>query len=264
MWHFFSYMKLVFENSGDCLEIEQKSVYEYFVQSLNEHKCNSFYCSSDTFDYIQQCSIELANNIKLVDNFLSSKLRIKTFTDFVGCNLQNQNNLNTIHELWVKLQVEHAGICNLMDKINLLDDFRAINNNVHKLESCWKFVYKNYDKHIWTVENTFGSEILDFNKNQISVVFHNLGRSSYNKWQIDDNNVHDIDTNDFRYLSGQLRIQLEQPQTLNAPQEYLDWCKKYKCKPIGSTLNLGNFRHDINELRTVFSKNESNKFFLTV
>jgi len=257
-------MKLIFENSGDCLKIKKLPVSEYFVQNLNEHKSNNFYCSSDTFNHIQQYSTELANNIQSIDSFLAKKLQINTFTDFVGCNLQNQNTLNTIHELWVKLQVEYTGISKLMDKVNLLNDFRAINDNIHKLESCWKFVYQNYDKHIWMVENTFGSDILDFNKNQISVVFHNLGRSSYNKWKNYDNNVHDIDTNDFRYLSGQLRIQLEQPQTLGAPQEYLDWCKKYKCKPIGSTLNLGNFRHDINELRMVFSKNESNKFFLTI
>ena len=257
-------MKLVFTNSGDCLDIEQKFVYEYFVQCLDEQKCNSFYCSSETHSQVRQLSETLANNIKLVNNFLSSKLQINTFANFVDCNLYNQNNLNTLHELWVKLQVKHTSICNLLDKVSLLDDFRAINDNIHLLESSWKFVYQNYDKHTWVVENTFGTDLLDFNKNQISVVFHNLGRSSYNKWQHYDNNIHDIDTNDFQYISGQVLIQLEQTQTLGAPKEYLDWCKQHKCKPIGSTLNLGNFRHNINELRAVFSKNESNRFFLTV
>lgn len=257
-------MKLIFENSGDYLDIEQKSVYEYFVQCLDEQKCNSFYCSSDTYNQVHRFSDELTNNIRVVNNFLANKLKINTFANFVDCDLYNQNNLNTLHEVWVKIQVEHTSMCNLLDKVNLLDDFRAINNNIHLLESCWKFVYQNYDKHTWVVENTFGPDILDFSKNQISVVFHNLGRSSYDKWAHHDNNVHDIDTNDFQYFSGQLRIQLDRPQTLSAPKEYLDWCKQHKCKPIGSKLNLGNFRHDINKLRAVFSKNESNKFFLTV
>ena len=257
-------MKLVFENSGDCLNIEQNVLYEYFVESVNNEECNSFYCNSDTFDRVNDLSTQLLNNIRLVDKFLVSKLKMNTFTDFVDCDLLNQHNLNVIHERWVKLQITHSKICTLMDTVGLLDDFSKINDNIHLLESGWQFVYQNYDKNVWTVANKFDTDVLNFNKNHISVAFHNLGRSSYNKWKYYDNNIEDIDTNDFTYISGQLQIHLGHPETLSAPVEYIQWCKQHNRKPIGSTLNLGNFRHDISELRTIFLKNESNKFFLEV
>lgn len=250
-------MQITFTQTGDSLSFEtaNQSLLEYFVnncQSSAYLECNQ---SSKVFNKLREC-------IQNVSQTFEDKFRDRTFTRYVDCQL-NQRVLNYLHHDWVKYQQANPKISLLLEKIDhsLLEQFRYINDGIHELEGKhWYF--RDYKVHPTQYKNPYGTDLLDFSRYNISLEFNNLGRASFNKWHVYDDNINDTDTNDFINLSGSIVVLLTRPETRLPPVEYIDWCKDNDFEPIGTTLGIGNFTADYNTVSSVFYRNienESNK-----
>lgn len=247
-------MQIIFTQSGDSLSFDPTNhvLLEYFVnqcQSTSHLKC---YQSNEVFNKLRKC---IAN----VAQIFEDRLKDSTFTRYIDSDF-SQSMLNRLHHDWVKYQLSNQKISLLLEKIdpNLLEQFRYINDGCHELEGKhWYF--RDYDVHPTQYKNPYGTDCLDFNRYNISMEFNNLGRPSYNKWHVYDDNIYDTDTNDFTELSGSICILLTRPETRLPPVEYTDWCKHNELQPIGTTLGIGNFINDYDTVSSIFYRNIENE-----
>jgi hypothetical protein len=163
---------LIFDKSGDEIKFTTKnnSLLEYYVDAVNNSDKNYFLI--DNFEllqkvkYLQQC-------ISDVDSFFVTKLKNNLFSEFVDEKLYNQNVLNRLHMLWVKFQIKNSKTSILLYKSDssLLQKFRDINNVLHDIEST-NFYLRNFNTYeMWSCDNIFGNEIIDFNQYNLSLSF---------------------------------------------------------------------------------------------
>jgi len=248
--------KLVFTKSGDSIQLvhHNADLVNYYIESLNSTNKNKFKLSNNDF-------INHINNLKSciidINNFFQSKFKISIFHEFVSMEVYNQHVLNKIHREWVKFQLEYQRMNNLLMKVdaNLLKKFRDINDILHDIEGI-AFKIVNFDRdNIWGVKNIFGTDILDYNKYNVRIEFHDLGRSTYDKWKFHDTNLDNFDTSDFEILSGELILTTTKPFTMGPPKAYKTWCKNNNMPIIGHTLGLGNFLDPIEVVTEILYKN---------
>jgi len=261
-------LQLVFENTGDYIDLidTNQELVNYYVDSVNKTNTNKFTIDNtkllDNIKYLQECLAD-------VDSFFVTKLKNTTFSKFLNIDLYNQNILNNLHMVWVKLLIEYKHIPTLLSKTDskLLKKFNDINNTIHYLETI-NFKFKNFDTYrMWFCNNIFGNKIINFNRYNVSIKFNNLGRNTYNKWEIYDQNVLDSDTNDFSLLSGELLLKTTRPYTQEAPKEYNEWCKANSLPVIGDTVGLGNFKQSVEQVQSILHRNiklESNSIIIKV
>jgi hypothetical protein len=248
---------LIFTKSGDRLGFNSpnQELLEYFIKQC-EYSNASVFLSNQS---LKNQYVKLFDCICTIDDFFSNNLSNNIFAKYREVEL-NQITLNSLHEDWVKFQLEHQNINTLLERKDpeLLSKFRWINEAIHSIEG---FVYdfKNYSYHVWQCDNPFGTDVLDFNNYNISMAFNNLGRASYDKWTVYDNNTQDTDTNNFTKLSGQVLIDLRRPHTQLAPVEYTSWCNDHGQPIVGHTLGIGNFTDTNNVVSEVFYRNMQNE-----
>jgi len=261
-------LKLVFENTNDSIDLidTNRELVNHYVDSVNKTNTNKFTIDNttllDNVKYLQECLVD-------VDSFFVTKLKNTSFSKFLNIDLYNQSILNNLHMVWVKLLIEYKYIPTLLSRTDskLLKKFNDINVTIHYLETI-SFKIKNFDTYeMWFCDNIFGNNIIDFNQYNVSIKFNNLGRSTYNKWQIYDQNVLDSDTNDFSLLSGELILTTTRPYTHEAPKEYTKWCKANGTAIIGDTIGLGNFKQSVDQVQSILYRNiklESNSITIKV
>jgi len=249
-------MKLVFKQTGDSLGFESpnQDLLEYFLKQCDNSNRSVFKSSQS----LEEDCLELFDCIHTVDDFLTSKLKIDVFSKYRKAQL-NQTTLNHLHEDWVKLHSKYDKICLILERKDpaLLHKFRWINETIHKIEN-FSYDFRNYDNHVWQCYNPYGTSVLDFNKYNIIMKFNNLGRPSFDKWNVYDNdNLKDVD--DFSLLSGQIIINLMRPYTQPLPAGYTKWCKDNGRPVIGKNLGIGNFTDQIDIVTEVFYRNMQNE-----
>lgn len=246
-------MKLVWSSTGDSLELElvDPAIFEYWVSQVSSGQKNKFRHVDSTF----VDTTGLAAAVAEVNTILV-KFNIDTFVD-PGSDWYDQNNLNILHEQWVKLQHKHKNIVQLLSKFpnNLVKTFHDINHLIHKIEDSVTIVYDNDKDVVWQTPNIFGSDILKFGTWHAELTYQNLGRSTFEKWMHYDTNLVDSDTNNFTHFGGQIQFNICRPIELKAPVEYIDYCNKNNVCPYGNKLPIGNFKESITDLRHVFNKN---------
>ena len=247
---------LVFTKSGDTIKLvsHNAKLVNYYIESLNNKNKNNFQIYNnnliDNICYLEQC-------VEEINFYFSSKLNCKTFSEFIGLPLYNQNTLNKLHMVWVKFQLHNERAIKLLYKADniLMKRFRDINNILHNIEDT-KFKVSNFNSFdMWSTENIFGTDIIDFNHYNVEIQFNNLGRSTYEKWKNHDNNIDDIDTNDFQLLSGELLLRTDKPYNQSAPETYKNYCKNNGFKLVGNTVGLGNFVESIDIVQDVLYRN---------
>ena len=118
-----------------------------------------------------------------------------------------------------------------------------------------KVKYVNDQLSVWQIKNIFGPTISKFGVWQVELQYQNLGRSNYEKWKNYDNNVIDIDTNNFTHFGGLVQFNICRPFIQSPPKEYIDYCNEHKITPYGPVMPIGNFNVDITSVRQVFKKN---------
>lgn len=246
-------MKLLWSQTGDSLEIDliNPEVIEYWFSQINRDQKNQFTCVQATFPDTQL----LVDTLDAVNTVLG-KIKLPPLMDS-NLDWNNQNNLNSLHERWVKLQHTHKNIVNLLLKMpdSIVEKFYAVNMLLHQTEKKITIDYKNSPNIVWQTPNIFGPEILKFGIYQAELKYQNLGRSSYEKWKNYDNNIEDTDTNNFTHIGGLVRFNIVHPIEQNPPINYIEYCQQHNIRPYGDKLPLGNFKISITELRHLFKKN---------
>lgn len=246
---------LVFTKSGDTIKLvsHNADLVNYYIESLNSNNSNNFTISNDTLlndiEYLKKCIID-------IDNFFLTKFKFTTFSEFVGANLYNQTLLNKIHRVWVEFQIDKEKIISLLSKVDnkLLKKFKDINNTLHSIESA-KFKITNFESKIWSCKNIFSTKIIDFNNYNVKIVFNDLGRFTFDKWRFHDTNMVDIDTSDFKTLSGELELKTNRPYTSSAPETYVKFCADNNIDVIGRTVGLGNFVQSVEVVQEILYRN---------
>lgn len=247
---------LVFAKSGDSIKFNTSNteLVKYYFDELNTSDKNKFNIYS--LDFISNIT-RLEKCVSDIDNFLKSKLKLNNFSEFANTDLYNRQILNKLHCVWVKFQLDNPKIVTLFAKIGneSIEKFRDINNIIHKLE--WtKYNISNFTKDdMWSCDNIFKNKIIDFNIHNLNIKFNNLGRSTYDKWRVNDNNVYDSDTNDYTSLSGELMLSTGKCYTQSPPKEYIEWCTTKGIEIVGKNIGLGNFVESIENAQAVLYRN---------
>ncbi len=246
-------MNLLWSQTGDFLDIDvvNPEVIEYWVDQLNNDQKNQFICINSIFPNTQP----LVNALTATNTVLE-KMKLEPLMD-PSIDWYNQDNLNLLHERWVKLQHKHKNIVRVISGIpnSIIKQFHAVNELIHKIEKSNTIKYINDEVIAWQTPNIFGPEILKFGVCQVELSYQNLGRSNYEKWKNYDNNLVDADTNNFTHFGGGVEFNIGHPIVLTPPPNYLEFCQQHNISPYGNKLPLGNFKISITELRHIFNKN---------
>jgi hypothetical protein len=246
-------MKLVWSQTGDSLDLDLDNpvVAEYWVDQLTRDQKNQFVCTE----------VNIPNTQELVDaltavNAVLEKIKLDPLMD-PACDWINQDNLNILHERWVKIQYKHKNIVNLISKFpnNVIEQFHNVNLLIHKIENPIKASYINDQRVTWQTPNIFGPEIAKFGVWQAEIHYQNLGRSNYEKWKNYDSNLIDTDTNNFTHIGGLVYFNIGHPVLQSPPANYVEYCQQHNISPYGNKLPLGNFKISITDLRHIFNKN---------
>lgn len=262
-------MQLVWSTSGDSIDIEiaNKQLIDYWFEQLTAAKNNNFnlVANSINHDALTQLSITLTEINRLI-----SKIGITDFKEFENQNLIDQTILNRLHETWVKSHYTHPKLVKFIVLADKLKEWNDINSLIHTIETSFNISYTNSSKLSWQVLNPFGPDILTSDVYQIELEFQNLGRSTWDKWKNFDNNIHDLDTNNFTHIGGQVDIKLIRPMQSTLPLEYIKWCADHQTPAYGYRLPIGNFKdykEKLTKIRQLFVKNtqhEDNRIFFTL
>ena len=259
-------MRLVFNNTGDTIELEpNKTVFEYYTKHLNDSNTNNFNVAGN--DKFPVALTQLSESLTIVNDFFKKHFKLDTFDPFVSQSLIDQKVLNKVHEAWVKIHFEYndnlVGLIGRIDK-TLLQHFLYINSQLHIIESNFTWKCRNYTAKFEdelaerVCLNELESDILDFNVWNINIIFNDQGRQTFGKWKWGDYRPIDIDTSDFTWFVGEIKIDLQRPLLITAPPEYIKWCKMYNIPIIGTGCGLANIKNwweNLTEVRTIFLRN---------
>jgi hypothetical protein len=260
--------KLVWEKSGDEIEFSPTSpdLLTYYVETINSDKVNRFSLNSTKFDF--NIVNKLLDCIKNISD-ISEKIPFEI--DTWNGDVFDQDYLNLLHRQWVLTGIKYPKMPLLLRKMGNLDnDYRDINNLLHKVEESFNYKFVNYTQDQYQIDNIFGTKILGFDTSNISIGFDNLGRSSWSKFRNFDENAVDQDTNDFKKLSGLIHFNLNRPLSGTAPKEYINWCKLHNVPVVGHTLSLGNIvdlESRLTDLRKIVVRNvneQNDRFFFEI
>ena len=274
-------MRLVFNNTGDTIELEpNKTVFEYYTKHLNDSNTNNFNVAGN--DKFPVALTQLSESLTIVNDFFKKHFKLDTFDPFVSQSLIDQEVLNKVHKAWVKIHFQYNdNLVRLLGNIDktLLQHFIYINSQLHLIEKNFNWKCTNYtaeskihaefedDLAERVCLNKLELDILDFNVWNIRLVFNDQGRQTYSKWKWGDYTPTDIDTSDFIWFVGEIKIDLQRPIVNPAPPEYIKWCKLYNISVIGTEVGLANIKNwweNLTEVREIFLKNikQGNTFTL--
>lgn len=256
-------MKFVWAESGDeiLLETNNPELFEYYVTELNKEKRNSFYpyatgISDGLIEDFKQTYTEVHE--------ILSRFNVEIFNKNI--NPFDQNFLNRTHTDWVELSKNQPKI---LTALRLMGEehvakYRNINELIHFIEHMFDFSGFNYEGDAWSIDNKFGTDLLNFSRHNISIVYHNLGRQQYDRFLFDDTSWFGRD--DFTTLTGEVEVNLFKPETRKPPVEYVKWCQEHDLELVGHFCPLANFKDlwpNLTKYREIMFKNvlSRNNFF---
>jgi len=265
-------VQIVFNNTGDTIELEpNKKVFEYYTKHLNDSNTNNFNVAGN--DKLPAALTQLSESLTIVNDFFKKHFKLDTFSPFVSQSLIDQEVLNKVHKAWVKIQFQYNdNLVRLLGNIDktLLQHFIYINSQLHLIEKNFNWQCTNYiaeskihvefedDLAERVCLNKLELDILDFNVWNIRLIFNDQGRQTYSKWKWGDYTPTDIDTSDFIWFVGEIKIDLQRPIVNLAPPEYIKWCKIYNIPVIGTEVGLANIKNwweNLTQVREIFLRN---------
>jgi len=243
-------MKLVWKRTGDfinCVAIDNELT-EFWLEQHSNH----IWGSSQLHKLSQ---METLKNI-LIDLQTQGIDFIDPLVDIANnFNPVNQFELNKLHKTWVQMHQMNLIPADKLNDRSIKFSIDSINKILHDLESAW--IVRVTSKTALFTESPRNIKPI-FGKSNIILRYDLLGRSTYNKWEFFDNNVHSSDTNDYQQFSNQLLVNLNRTYTQEPPVEYVNWCKEMNCVPRPNELLIANFENlqeNLTEYRTLFMKN---------
>ena len=235
-------MKIIWNSTGDFLNLDpiNQELAEYWINALNRDNKNNFHLISTEFDPTWLPNLQ--EHLTIINQHLTNKLKNNSFEYFVDADLLDQQVLNRLHRTWVGTLEKYPMIPMLLKKLDTKNEFHwnQINKKLHYIEKDITCYYKPFT-NFWEVDNIFGSQILNFNRAQISINFSQKGRSTFNKWRNRDFNIDDTDTNNYFQIGAEININLNREIIQIPPTNYVEFCQKNNIEVVGENLNLANF-----------------------
>lgn len=254
--------KLRWTATHDVIELSviDRSVYDYFVGQLNAKSINNYTVSNLDVASLSKDLVECFGNIKTL---LQNKLRIDAF-DF-DLDPSQQQHLNQLHQEWVKLHQRYPNIELLTDR-HFPDAMNKLNRLVHRIEKQYgsiKLVSADVD---YFMPNPFGTDKLCAGWFNLCIDYNNLGRSSFEKWLVDDR-TNDTDLNNFQEFYTTLNVSIMPTLQIDTPKSYQSWCEQNSIPCVNNKMPLANFDNIENNMlkyKQMFYKNSlvSNNFII--
>jgi hypothetical protein len=252
-------MKMVWHITGDSLDLDvlQEDLFRHYIENQKNHY--HVIESHDVLVYLH----DLCENLDIINQCLSS-IKLDEISRPVDLS---QHEMNRVHAQWVHLHRKYPRIADICRKFNpnALNAFFKTNKCLHRLEEAFVATIFNDGDPCYF----HGSKIMSFGRSNVMLEYHNLGRTTINRWQNFATDQWD-DTNDYDELWGMLNINLNRSFEHSAPTGYDFWCKKHKKEPIGNDILLANFRDlekNLSTYRQVWAKNMAitdNHIFFTL
>jgi hypothetical protein len=258
-------MKLVWLSSGDEIEVtpSDQELAEYYVNAIAPY--NNFVCTESGIE--TEKATKLIWALEDINRFVTEH---KIAPAFAMGNPYDQQYLNELHRAWVKFSLATPKFVTLLRQKDpdLVGHFRSINKLLHGIEKMFVQKWANIDHgDIRTVSNPFVNA-LSHDIANVQIVFHDLGRSTFNKWIYFDNNLDSQDTNDFINLPIEIEIDLSRPISVQPPKNYVEWCNNNGiASPPGRWLNLGNLKdleQRLLDYRCILIRNRTVDMFLVM
>lgn len=258
-------MKLVWASSGDEIEIvpANQELCEYYVHAIAPYNC--FRCTESSIDTTKIDYLKSA--LDDINTFLT---RYKIAPVFPVGDPLDQKWLNELHRSWVKFHIATPKIIQLLKsrESDLINCFREINKTLHRIERMFVQVWASRENGaVHKVSNPF-SNALSHDMANLQIVFHDLGRTTFNKWLHFDNDLDAVDTNDYINMPVEVELNLNRPMSFQPPAEYISWCKSNGLEQIpGRWLNLGNIKDledRLTDYRHLLIRNKNIDMLLTI
>jgi len=254
--------KLRWTATHDVIELSviDYSVYDYFVGQLNATSINNYTVSNLNVASLSKDLVECFGNIK---SLLRNKLHINAF-DF-ELDPSQQQHLNQLHQEWTKLHQQYSNIEQLTDK-HFPKAMYQLNQLVHRIEEQYsniKLISANAD---YFMPNPFGVDKLGAGWFNLCIDYNNLGRSSFQKWLVDDQ-TNDTDLNNFQEFYTTLNVSIAPALQIDTPRPYQSWCNQHNIPCANNKMPLANFDNIENNMlkyRQMFYKNSlvTNNFII--
>jgi hypothetical protein len=264
---------IVFNQTGDVIPFQTVSnaaaeVLCYYVENLNQQQLNNFVA---TGDYGSTLDLRIKNLHSLLEecNHWMEQVTDQLLPTHELSDYLEQQNLNSLHVLWVKLQnkqyviqerckkynspltnkiqelfpdeIPVTTVNNILHKLNLHKTFDQINVDIHNLEDSFKRIIFGVKNKFWVeMPNHFPKDIITNNISNFLLTCNHLGRILPNKFENYDIDLSYDDENSYNELLGLVTVRLSRPETIPYSPEYVEWCTKHNRTPIGGCLNIGN------------------------
>lgn len=187
------------------------------------------------------------SNNNAIDTILSDIQRVNTVLTRLRLpiikeptNVFDQDELNRVHKEWVGIHRQYPDLDTLLFKIDstLFDSFHNINNKVHDIEQSFNYALRtiNFKKHV----NPFVGREWSPGVFNISLIYSDFGRSSWEKFINSDTTPNDNELSQWQYIGEFVSINLAQPYTMSWPTDFTTWCNTHGITPMFNKLPLGN------------------------
>jgi hypothetical protein len=261
-------IKIIFENSGDEILFDaiNAEVVEYYIDSINTINMNKFGLKQQfvTQQLIEKLQTAVSTVNKFLYKFLDGKLDEFSELDYLDQNILNRYHAQfvqahsktfliqtlrnhkdfdiatageSLHEM-LPDEIPKIHFGELLQKLNLTNQFGEINLAVHAIEDSFNFLFKT--DHWIEFHNPFPKSLITNTTANFRLSFNHLGRTLYNKYRTFDNELIHNDENSYDQLLGFVGIHLTKAETIPLSKEYIEWCRFHNREPIGDFLNIGN------------------------
>jgi hypothetical protein len=258
-------MKIVWSSTGDELNVvpTNQALAEYYINAIAPY--NQFVCTEYGIDADKASRLIWA--LEDVNKFVTQH---KIAPAFAIGDPYDQRYLNELHRAWVKFSLATPKFVTLLRQKDpeLVGHYRSINKLLHSIEKMFVQKWSNIENgDVHSVPNTFPNA-LSHDIANVQIVFHDLGRNTFNKWANFDNDLDAEDTNDFVNLPVEIEINLCRPMSFQPPANYVEWCTAHGItNPPGRWMNLGNIANleeRIADYRRLLIRNRTVDMFLTL
>jgi hypothetical protein len=227
--------KLVWSKTGDNIDLSPCNypVYEYLVNILRQKNTKYKTSIQEIESMVQELEILFEtisqNSLLKLGKPLFNNMTIDPF---------DQLTLNKAHNLLILSQIDNPEHCSTEWETR-----SRINKLIHALEKVFNKLQLDAVDGNYDFPNVFDTRsISGFQSANLAFEYHFFGRSMFDKWNNFDDNIDDVELNDFRTFNTQLVLGFKKSWSSTMPIEYEQWANKLNVEPIAPVIALANIK----------------------